>query len=273
MQKLLVSLMVVFVFLLSPYFFLRPSHAGWDFGSTNFSDIFNGVSCGDANLSAPNNKCCQPFYFNADPKLSGVLEVNTPVGKVDVTGPLNSLLSVPAAVWNVGFAPVANIISKTLRFAQGKRAQCTVGDPSTNSENDPQCKCLLPGQTSFQSISYLCDQIKSPTEKKDCTACVSGDNPLKKGGIWTGIGCVYGDMGSFIQNTLLGWMIGLAGAAALFCIIYASFMMQISQGNAEKIKKAQELLTSCIMGLILIIFSTFILRVIGVDILRIPGFR
>ena len=40
----------------------------------------------------------------------------------------------------------------------------------------------------------------------------------------------------------------------------------------EKIKKAQDLLTSCIMGLMLIIFAVFILRLVGVNILRIPGF-
>jgi len=66
--------------------------------------------------------------------------------------------------------------------------------------------------------------------------------------------------------------IGLAGLIALLCIIYAAFMIQISSGNPERIKKAQELLTSCIMGLMLIIFSVFILRLIGVDILKIPGF-
>ena len=50
-------------------------------------------------------------------------------------------------------------------------------------------------------------------------------------------------------------------------------MMQTSQGNPEKLKKAQEMLTSCIMGLMLIIFSVLILRLIGVDILKIPGFN
>jgi len=49
-------------------------------------------------------------------------------------------------------------------------------------------------------------------------------------------------------------------------------MMQSSQGNPEKLKKAQEMITSCIMGLMLIIFSVFILKLIGVNILKIPGF-
>ena len=91
-------------------------------------------------------------------------------------------------------------------------------------------------------------------------------------GVWTGIGCVYTDTKAFIEKTVFGMGIGLAGVLALLCIIYSAFMMQSSQGNPEKLKKAQEMITSCIMGLMLIIFSVFILRLIGVDILNIPGF-
>jgi putative Mn2+ efflux pump MntP len=64
---------------------------------------------------------------------------------------------------------------------------------------------------------------------------------------------------------------GLAGIIAIGCITFAAIQFQLSQGDTEKIKKARELMTSCIMGLILIIFSVFILRVIGVDILQLPG--
>jgi hypothetical protein len=67
--------------------------------------------------------------------------------------------------------------------------------------------------------------------------------------------------------------IGLAGGVAMLCIMYSAFRMQTSQGNPEAIKKAQETLTSCITGLVLIIFSVLILRIIAQDILRIPGFN
>ena len=52
--------------------------------------------------------------------------------------------------------------------------------------------------------------------------------------------------------------------------IVGAFNYLTSFGNAERIKKAQEMLTSCIIGLMLIIFSVFILRLIGVNILKIP---
>jgi uncharacterized membrane protein YidH (DUF202 family) len=86
------------------------------------------------------------------------------------------------------------------------------------------------------------------------------------------VGCVKSNVGSFIQDTLLGWGVGIAGGVSMLCIMYAAFMMQTSGGEAEKIKKAQQLMTSCITGLMIIIFSVFILQLIGVKILRIPGF-
>ena len=39
-----------------------------------------------------------------------------------------------------------------------------------------------------------------------------------------------------------------------------------------ELKSGQQLLTSAVAGLIMLIFSIFILRIIGVDILKIPGF-
>lgn len=42
-----------------------------------------------------------------------------------------------------------------------------------------------------------------------------------------------------------------------------------SSGDPNKLKAGQELLTAAISGIIMLIFSVFILKVIGVDILKI----
>ena len=113
----------------------------------------------------------------------------------------------------------------------------------------------------------LNDSMFNPDEYQSCMKC----NYLEKG-VWTAIGCVYSDFSKTIKEVIFPVAIGFAGLISLGCIIFASFTMQTSAGDPEKIKKAQELITSCIAGLIVIIFSVFILRVIGVDILRIPEF-
>lgn len=131
------------------------------------------------------------------------------------------------------------------------------------NENEDPVSCMCRGSV----IGVLCDPIAatgtSGGEKTTCVDC-------SEHGIWTGIGCIDFNIETFIGKTVFGWGLGLAGIAAIFCFIYASFQMQISGNNPEKLKEAQELLTSCITGLIVIIFSVVILRIIGVDILRLP---
>jgi len=111
----------------------------------------------------------------------------------------------------------------------------------------------------------LCGNISTANEKLECKQC------FFVGGNWTAIGCIHPNIAIFIRQQLFGFMLGIAGTAALGCIMYAGFLLQTSTGDPEKVKKAQELMTSCITGLIIIIFSIFILRIIGVDILRLPG--
>ena len=87
----------------------------------------------------------------------------------------------------------------------------------------------------------------------------------------TAIGCIpISNTGDFV-GFILGWGIGVGGGIALLLIIYAGFMIMTSTGNPERVQAGQELLTSALAGVIMLVFSVFILRLIGVDILRIPG--
>ncbi|MDP4011356.1 MAG: pilin [Candidatus Roizmanbacteria bacterium] len=119
---------------------------------------------------------------------------------------------------------------------------------------------------SVRHISNLCRNIESgSSERTKCEECSTS------GGVWTGIGCMVLNVQEVIQKQIFGIGLGFSGVASLFCIIFASFRMQTSAGDPEKVKQAQELITSCITGLIIVIFAVVILQVIGVDILRIPG--
>lgn len=91
----------------------------------------------------------------------------------------------------------------------------------------------------------------------------------------TAIGCVpvlVDDNGTSLMGTLLGWAIGVGGGIAFLLIVYAGFMIMTSSGNPERLKAGQELLTSAISGLVLLIFSIFVLNLIGVEIFRLDKF-
>ncbi len=132
------------------------------------------------------------------------------------------------------------------------------------------CRCLVVPN----SLSELCEKYVSGAAYAECQACLPlEENPSpEKQKLYTALGCISLDVYTFIREDLFRLVIGFAGLIALFCIIYAAFQLQTSQGNPDKIKKSQELLTSCITGLMLIIFSVFILKLIGVDVLKIPRF-
>jgi hypothetical protein len=148
---------------------------------------------------------------------------------------------------------------------------CNIGlEP--DDVTSPNCTCIDPNTRDLTRLSdILCARYLRNSSNRERLSC---SNCFLNGGYYSALGCIYFSYWQtfFIVN-VFRLSVGLAGLVALLCIIYAAIQMQLSQGNAEKIKKAQELLTSCILGLMLILFSVFILRVIGVDILRIPGFR
>lgn len=100
----------------------------------------------------------------------------------------------------------------------------------------------------------------APTESPTC----DGGN-----GINTAIGCIPFNDTNALMGFILRWAIGIGGGIAFLLIIYAGFMIMTSSGNPERLKAGQELLTSAIAGIIMLIFSVFILRVIGINILGI----
>lgn len=87
----------------------------------------------------------------------------------------------------------------------------------------------------------------------------------------TAIGCIpYKDTNSFAA-WFLKWAIGIAGGIAFLMIIFSGFQIMTSSNNPQQLQTGRELLTAAVSGLILIIFSAFLLKLIGVDILGIPG--
>lgn len=129
------------------------------------------------------------------------------------------------------------------------------------------------------TCAYRATCVNDPSPKTEGPVAAQGvlvtgytPTPCGAGGIQTGLGCIpVGNTTDFIA-WFLRWAIGIAGGIAFLLILYSGFQIITSGGDPEKLKAGKELLTSAIAGLILIIFSVFLLRLIGVEILKIPGF-
>jgi len=89
-------------------------------------------------------------------------------------------------------------------------------------------------------------------------------------GVSTALGCVPVQTSDFV-TWLLPPLFGIAGGISFLLMVYGFIQITLSSGDPKAIQGAQETITSAITGLLLCIFALFILRLIAVDILQIPG--
>ena len=138
------------------------------------------------------------------------------------------------------------------------------------------------------SPSIIFAQPNSPTTVPSCDLC-GWCNPLinpkpadldksppfikTPHGYWTVFGCLSTEYtGATFVKSILQIIFGMAGGAAFLAILYGSATVLTSSGNPEKVNAGKDIITSSIMGILIIVFAVFILRVVGFDILKIPGF-
>lgn len=96
--------------------------------------------------------------------------------------------------------------------------------------------------------------------------------PDGKTGIRTALGCIpASDLNDFV-GWLLKNVIFVASGIAFLLMAFGALQIITSAGSPDKMKAGSELITSALSGLLLIILSLFLLKLIGVDILQIPGF-
>jgi len=138
--------------------------------------------------------------------------------------------------------------------------------------------CGKKGQTCCQAVhpcgqggdlyctgNNVCEKLPNtnPTKPKANTTCGGKD------GIETAIGCIPigdpGDMAIFLMN----WALGIGGGISFLLIVFAGFQIMTSGGDPKKLQGGKELLTAAIGGIILLVFSSFLLRTLGFNILGI----
>ena len=83
---------------------------------------------------------------------------------------------------------------------------------------------------------------------------------------WTALGCIPTDPRDFVA-WLLARAIGIGGGIAFLLMIWGGFQVITAAGDPDRLNAGKEVITSAIAGLLLIIFSLFLLELIGVDIL------
>lgn len=106
----------------------------------------------------------------------------------------------------------------------------------------------------------------APAGAVDCSLC----NPATD--ICTAIGCIDVTSASGLVGSLQTFALGIGGGIAFLLILVGALQVLGSSGNPEKLNAGKELIGSAIAGLLFIIFSVFILRIITAEILHLPGF-
>ncbi|MCX7996193.1 MAG: pilin [Patescibacteria group bacterium] len=228
------------------------------------------ITCGIAG-DPDRNKCC--------PQVNVRQVIRGNVGNVSrVVDPVSTIL--------IGIFDLFLQNSDGISLIENLQIQCVNGVPDPATAEDPNaCTCIIPEKPVLNtSMALLCKRYIKPDVRPDeyrkCMECAAGnyeqagtsETASGFGGYYSAIGCVPTRLENFISNFVLRVGIGIAGMVSLACIIYSAILLQVSQGNPDTIQKARDQITSCIIGLLMIIFSIFILRIIGVEILRIPGF-
>jgi len=95
-----------------------------------------------------------------------------------------------------------------------------------------------------------------------------GDNKIQ-----TALGCLDVSSGEALVSQIVGVFIGLAGAITLILLLYGFFTLSTSAGNPDKVNAGKGVITSSLGGLAFILLSVIIFKIIGVDVLQIPGLK
>lgn len=233
-----------------------------------------------------NTSACPPGYtYNLDAKKCLTINLEQETVKIAETFckfSLNNLISQDSYNFCVEFT------------APKLYAGATTGGQLTSSLVDGICKGVL-HQTDLEALNtcrsvlngvwnqFSFGLVKAPRCANGLTAsntgiCVKGGftNTMSpeegcENAINTALGCIPYETKGFTQS-LLTFLAGTAGAIALVVMLIATIQIMTGGDNAEQVKKGKELFTGAVTGLLFIIFSVTLLRIVAGDIIKLPGF-
>lgn len=118
-------------------------------------------------------------------------------------------------------------------------------------------KCLYPGTRGLETLRIVPDVNTPPTPYLNRS--------------YTMMGCLSTDSGEFtVQMSRL--FFSIVGGIAFLFLLYGAATVATSQANPEKLNHGKRIVYGAIVGLLFVLFSTFIIRFIAVNVLKIPGF-
>lgn len=111
-----------------------------------------------------------------------------------------------------------------------------------------------------------CQGGEKPPDWQKCMDCYARPSHT-----WTVLGCVPNTAAGFGQ-ILLSFIVGIAAGTAFIAFLYGAFLILTAKGDPQQLDKGKNLAVSSLIGLFIILFAVFILNLVGVQILKIPGF-
>jgi hypothetical protein len=160
-------------------------------------------------------------------------------------------------VWTPGYQTCQKSTSSGVKYEDPEIVDCT---SSTNSCY-PGHGCNSNSEAGYQEI---CSTLTDQDDAAVCKECAA------QNGSWTALGCLPTEPIDLVK-WLFPYLLGFGGIAAFGLIVFSGIQILTSAGNPDKIQGAKETITSAVTGLLFIILSLFLLRLIGVDILGLPG--
>ena len=152
-------------------------------------------------------------------------------------------------------------------YISGTMSFCGIPSEETMSYPETKCGSICSGDSNCSDAKNGCNTC---VFTETLTKRVCGPNPQER-------------MAESIKNMqipelapqvnkIVNYSMGIGGLIAFLLMVFGGLQIIFSGGNPERVKAGKEIITAAIGGLLLIIFSVFILRIIGYDILAIPGF-
>jgi hypothetical protein len=132
-----------------------------------------------------------------------------------------------------------------------------------DSEKGPTPRPPLPPCYGRNTVTHPKDTNNPDDDVQNTAKCRS---------VFTSLGFPLSTDPEGFVKSIFSFLLSISGGILLLIIIFSGYQLMTSHGDPEKTKAARERITSAIVGFLFLVFSFVILQVIGVDILRIPGF-